>query len=169
MLGQAVCIYKMLFSSWNTVNCPHFILEEADCWKAAVHGNLIAAVSHFRPWMEARIQVLLLLGECVIIESSPKTDTDRRYTRFTRNKYGTSKSINKHRQSYMLISVLGKHRFLRLEVQSVTHFALTTIEDFCPGFSWLFPLIAGCVSEPEVRIAKSSRWIQSLSQFLPCS
>lgn len=29
---KAVCIYKMHFASCSTVNCPHFDLEEADCW-----------------------------------------------------------------------------------------------------------------------------------------
>lgn len=48
--------------------------------EAVVHGNLRAAVAHFRPSGQACIQVLLFLGHD-LLESSPRTEMDRGHTR----------------------------------------------------------------------------------------
>lgn len=74
-LGK-LCIYKMLFASCIPVNCPHFDLEEADYWSS----NAWKFESSCITFQALKASVLLIL-EHDLLESSPRTDTDRCHIR----------------------------------------------------------------------------------------
>lgn len=73
-LGK-LCIYKMLFASCIPVNCPHFDLEETDYWSSSAWKFESSCIT----FQALKASVLLIL-EHDILESSPRTDTDRCHT-----------------------------------------------------------------------------------------